>query len=145
MGGCAFINGIKEDITDNFYPCKFSYRGYEWTSVEQAYQGMKFSDKNHIKMIQSETEISIIYFLGNCKYIEKSESWNKDPIKEKLKLMYEISKEKYLQNNHLRKILIESIGDIEFRGDRFWGKKGTKWCNHGGKILERIRDELRDM
>lgn len=142
MGGPAYVNGEEERTFDNFYRCRFSYGGYEWTSVEQAYQAMKFTDKNHIDRIRLEDNIAVIYFLGQVNYITQTDQWIKDSKSEKIRLMYEINKAKFSQNEELKKILLSRDGDIEFRGNRFWGRKGTRSLNWSGQILTRIRDEL---
>ncbi len=144
MGGSPFINGREEETLDNFYFCPFSYGGYNWTSSEQAYQGMKFKDLKHRERILLEREISIIYHLGSDKFVEKTDEWNKNQNEEKRRLMYEINKAKITQNEWIKKLLIDSKGEIEYRGDRFWGKKGKNGLNVGGKIIMKIRDEMRD-
>lgn len=145
MGGSAYINEIPKNTMDNFYPCKFCYNGYTWTSSEQAYQAMKFADKDHIQSILRETNISMIYFLGQVSYVNKTDSWKKNSTEEKLRLMYEINLAKFSQNEDLKRILIESNGEIYFKGDRFWGKKGRKGLNWNGQILMKIRKELIDI
>lgn len=139
MGGSAYLNGKEEKTLDNFHPCIFSYKGYTWNSVEQAYQAMKFKDKSHIEKIRKEIDIAIIYFLGQVDYIERTEEWNINSTNEKIRLMYEINMSKISQNDDIMKSLLSSEGDIEYRGDRFWGKKGKRGCNWGGKILSNIR------
>jgi len=144
MGGYAYVGNQEEKTFDNFYKCEFSYGGYTWNSVEQAYQAMKFSDKNHINIIRSEDNIAMIYFLGNVKYIAHTEEWVTNSTDEKIRLMYEINKAKFSHNSDLKKKLLSNNEEIEFRGNRFWGKKGKTGSNWCGKILSKIRDELRD-
>ncbi|MDD4930864.1 MAG: NADAR family protein [Candidatus Colwellbacteria bacterium] len=142
MGGPAYIDGDEEKSFDNFYVCRFSYGGYEWTSTEHAYQAMKFIDKEHIERIRSETDVAVVYFLGQVEYVTHTDEWIKDHENEKIRLMYEINKAKFSQNDVLKKILLFRVGEIEFRGNRFWGKKGKRGLNWGGRILTRIREEL---
>lgn len=142
MGGPAYIDGEVYDVLDNFYKCKFLYKNYLWSSSEQAYQAMKFLDKDHINRIHQESDIGVIYYLGQDKYAKKTKEWTDDPCKEKLRLMYEINKAKFSQNRDLYNILISSKKEIEYRGDRFWGKKGKNSLNWGGKILMKIRYEF---
>jgi len=65
----------------------------------------------------------------------------------KLKIMYEIIKAYYEQNDRMKQLLIQT-GNKELihygpRIDEFWGqKKDGSGKNHHGKILMKIRDEI---
>ena len=66
----------------------------------------------------------------------------------RLKLMYQITKAYYEQNDRMRERLLQT-GDRYLkhygpRIDEFWGqKKDGEGENHHGKILMRLRDEFR--
>jgi len=66
----------------------------------------------------------------------------------KLKIMYEIIKAYYEQNDKMKQLLIQT-GNKELihygpRIDEFWGqKKDGSGKNHHGKILMKIRDEFK--
>lgn len=144
MGGSAYVDGCEKKALDNFYKCNFIYKNKIWTSSEQAYQAMKFEDENYREIIRNEDENGIIYFLGQNKYIKKTFEWETDTILEKKRLMYEINREKIFQNKDLIDILLSTEQkEIYYIGDRFWGKKGKNSLNWGGRILMKIRDELR--
>jgi len=145
MGGSAFIQNIEYKQFDNFYNCVFELDGYIWNSSEQAYQALKYSDKEHIERIARETDISMIYHLGHSKDHKLSENYDysekilkgSDPFKnKKINLMYRVNFAKYSQNEELKNILLSTRGDIKFYGStKFW----NTW---NGKILERLRNNL---
>ena len=72
------------------------------------------------------------------------EDWNSG----RLKIMYEITKAYYEQNDRMKQLLIQT-GNKELihygpRIDEFWGqKKDGSGKNHHGKILMKIRDEFK--
>ena len=143
MGGSGFSENIEYKEFDNFFRCEFVMEGYNWTSSEQAYQALKYDDKEHIERINRETSIAMIYHLGHSTHYKLSENYGysekifSNPFEnKKIKLMYRVNFEKFSQNKRLRDILLETKGPITFLGSsKFW-----RYWN--GKILEKIRDVL---
>ncbi|MDE7478548.1 MAG: NADAR family protein, partial [Lachnospiraceae bacterium] len=67
--------------------------------------------------------------------------------KVKFDIMYEICKAKFSQNEELREKLI-ATGKVRLEegntwGDKIWGTVNGKGQNNLGKILMRVREELR--
>ena len=141
MGGSGFAENIEYKEFDNFFNCNFIMNGYRWTSSEQAYQALKYEDKDHIERINRETDISLIYQLGQSKHHKLSENYDYsekiyyDPFEnKKIKLMYKVNLEKFSQNKALKDLLLRTKGPITFyKSSKFW-----RYWN--GKILEKIRN-----
>ena len=147
MGGSAFINNIEYKEFDNFYNCQFYIDNLLWNSSEQAYQALKFDDKQHILKINQETDMSMIIHLGHVTYIKYIEGYsnntkeniNNNPFlnNPKISLMYKVNLEKFKQNPHLLEILKKTTGEVIFKNSNsFW----RKW---NGKIIEKIRYDLK--
>ena len=108
MGGSAFINNIEYKEFDNFYNCQFYIDNLLWNSSEQAYQALKFDDKQHILKINQETDMSMIIHLGHVTYIKYIEGYsnntkeniNNNPFlnNQKISLMYKVNLEKSILN-----------------------------------------------
>ena len=143
MGGSVFINGVEYPQFDNCYKINIKYNNMLWNSSEQLYQSLKFSEKNHIFRINSEDDLGVIYMLGQNQKELYTNEYKLNQNETKINNMYISNKEKILQNSNLIRILIETDGDIVIYGNRFWGIKGKKGNNWLGKILHRIRDELK--
>ena len=133
----------------------FSYEEKTYPSVEHAFHAQKLdpSDDRREEYIALFTDIdsppSEAKKNGGKGSFKKRgytirEDWNS----ERLKIMYEITKAYYEQNDRLRERLLQT-GDRYLkhygpRIDDFWGeKKDGSGQNHHGKILMRLRDEFR--
>ena len=119
----------------NFYYCKVTYNGLIYLNSEAAYQSMKVDLKERVDfthMSPSESKIKT--------YGLKLE--NKD------KIMYEIIKAKFIQNKKLKQKLLdtknEEIIEGNSWGSTYWGICNGKGKNKLGKILMKIREELRE-
>jgi len=127
----------------NFWPCAHGIEanGIIYYSTENAYQASKSPIPDIHKKFKKLTP-AMAKSLGSK--IELREDW--DDIK--LDVMYDLNKKKFKDIN-LKKMLL-ATGDrllVEGNnwGDRFWGQDPIgNGRNYLGKILMRIRDELRD-
>ncbi len=129
----------------NFYPCKVRYGLVRWKSAEHAYQAQKTlidDEKNRIRLCKTS---------GDAKKAGYRITLRPDWDAEKLQIMEEIVRAKFIQNANLGNRLL-ATGDAKLTegnwwGDTFWGAmwKEGEWVgkNHLGRILMGIREELR--
>ena len=146
----AMQNSIKEDeitkfrgeyfFLSNFYDTAILFKGQIYQNAESAFQSAK-----------CENKIDRMWFMNLSgkeakrlgKKIELREDW--EEVKEDI--MYRVVYEKFRQNTYLKKKLLKT-GDTEICEENFWGD--TEWgvCNGVGqnklgKILMKVREELR--
>ena len=124
----------------NFYPCAILYNGYLFGSVEAAFQAQK--------VINSRDQVSFTQMSpGQAKKYGKTVELRKDWEDVKLSIMEDIIREKFIYDPDLIKMLLDT-GDKELIegnnwNDTFWGMCRGKGENHLGKILMKLRAELR--
>ena len=126
----------------NFYPCAVTIDGITYSSSEAAFQAQKVTD-DKVKH----------QFIGitpkQAKYLGKHVPLRDDWETVKLDIMYDIVKCKFTQNSYLRDMLLDTgdrnIIEMNNWNDTFWGvsSKTGKGENHLGKILMKIREELK--
>lgn len=133
MGGAAHINGKKYPEFDNFYPCEFEIKGHIWRCAEQYFQSRKSDEPKFQELIKSVRNGREAWEAGQKASL--NESWESM----KVDIMYVANKEKFLQNPHLRDLLVNSEGKIDFFASMpFWNQKNAE-------ILERLRSQLRGL
>lgn len=133
----------KYDFLSNFYLASIIYRGQIWHSTEHLYQGFKATNVHDRERIRNCDTPSKAKHLG--KIIQIRSDWNF--IKEKV--MLQIVKMKFNQNQHLIDLLIKShpaqITEGNVWHDNFWGNCMCPKCEniHGqnklGNILMAVR------
>lgn len=125
----------------NFYPCLIKYEGDIYPSVEHAFQAAKTLDKGkrkdflHIKA-------------GEAKRLGRHvKPLRKDWEKIKVSLMEELIRYKFTKYDYLKEKLLatgeQDLVESNTWGDRFYGKVNGKGENHLGKILMKIRKEIK--
>lgn len=122
----------------NFWPANVVLDEVTYPSVEHAYQAAKTLDKKKraevLKMTPSQS-----------KKFGKSLTIRPDWDAIKLDLMYDLVRQKF-QHQHLKVRLLETSGELQEGntwGDTFWGVCRGQGENHLGKILMRVREELK--
>ena len=124
----------------NMYPCKVNYRGTEYTCAESAFQAQKCTKESEKLMFNNINGF-------DAKKIGRKVSLKSNWEKEKLSIMEEIVRSKFIQNPSLAEKLIGIEGVIQEDnswGDTFWGVYNGRGENHLGKILMKIRYELKN-
>lgn len=123
----------------NFYNADVEYSGFTFKNNEAAFQAAKCPSRitEFVGLNPSEAKR-----LG--RRVELRPDW--EQVKENI--MYEICKAKFTQNKDLGELLVKT-GDAKLVegnnwGDRIWGVYNGIGQNKLGKILMRIRDELRN-
>ena len=126
----------------NFYPSKFVFQGFEWKTVEHAYQAMKRIDENFWKeMAYGDLTAGQAKRIGQK--VELPEHWKES----KVYTMRSIVTQKFQQNPDLMERLDRTKGfeliEGNTWGDTFWGQSPIGvGKNHLGKILMAIRDDI---
>ena len=125
----------------NFWPTIVWYNGEMYGSVEHAYQAAKTLDTADRAWIRSLSSPWAAKRAGRSVVLRKD--WETY----RLAIMYELVRHKFEDDDGLRAKLL-ATGDAELVegnhwGDTFWGVCGGKGRNELGKILMRVRGELR--
>ena len=131
----------KYDFLSNFAHCLFEHEGIIYPSVEHAFQAAKCihqSDKLQIAFIKTPAAAK-----QYGSKVEIRQDWEQV----KLDIMYKLLLIKFSIPAFKKKLL--ATGDIELIegntwGDRYWGVCRGQGENHLGKLLMRIRKEIRD-
>lgn len=135
----------------NFYPCLIKYQGLEYKSVETFYVAMKvdsdqFINGRYYTSGDFREMISKLDNPGLAKKIGRLVKLRKDWDSKKLEYMNWAVREKF-KDESLKEMLLltgdQEIIEENYWGDTFWGVCRGKGQNHLGKILMKVRDELR--
>jgi hypothetical protein len=127
----------------NFAPYPIDLDGKRWPTIEHFYQAQKFTDPELCKAIRKAEKPPIAKSLADKNKAAIRPDW--DAIKDEV--MYRAVRRKFELHAELRTLLL-STGDEEIienaPTDYYWGegRDGTG-LNKLGKILERVRNELR--
>ncbi|WP_206459360.1 NADAR family protein [Anaerovorax sp. IOR16] len=124
----------------NFYSAFVEYEGIVYLNNESAFQSAKVTDYN-TRLKFANLDPSSAKRKG--RHIQLRHGW--DDIK--FDIMHEICKAKFTQNLALKSKLLatenEYLEEGNTWGDRIWGTVNGKGQNNLGKILMRIREELK--
>lgn len=125
----------------NFYPCTVEYEGIMYPSSEHAYQAAKSLD------VDIRQQMSKILYPGAAKKLGSKLKLRPFWSDIKLKVMEDIVRAKFTQNVDCKIRLLrtgdEELVDHNDWGDDFFGVFEGEGENHLGKILMKIRQELR--
>jgi len=138
------ISGFRGEyfLYSNFYLRNVIYAGIRFLCNESAFQAMKCEDYEQREKFSNLDPSHAKRKGGRHGDIRLRSDW--EQVKDQI--MYEIVKEKFLQNKDLKKKL-EETGDAYLEeennwGDDYWGTVNGKGKNKLGKILMRVREEL---
>lgn len=140
MGLIDRFNG-QYDFLSNFYPCKVTVDDLTFNSVEAAFQALKSTDvdvrRQFVDLSPSEAKR-----LG--RRIDLRDDW--DDVK--VDVMEALLRQKFSDKNPELKEKLLSTGDDDlvegnWWNDRFWGVCRGVGENNLGKLLMKIREELR--
>jgi ribA/ribD-fused uncharacterized protein len=124
----------------NFHICDIDYDGHKFTSTEAAYMSAKTLDK---KIKEQFQHLSPKEARKRGRGIELRPDW--DIIR--IQVMYDVNKIKF-QDLELRQKLLDTgdkfIEETNWWKDQFWGVYNGVGENNLGKILMRIREELKN-
>ena len=138
------------DFLSNFYICSVKFNGITYAHSEGAFQAQKTLSKNERIKVSQMTPGQSKRYCGRRGHITLREDW--EQVKDNI--MYEIVKEKFLQNKGLKDKLLATGDTVLIEGttwhDNYWGNCTCDKCsniegkNTLGKILMKVRSELRN-
>jgi ribA/ribD-fused uncharacterized protein len=131
----------ENEFLSNFYEQEFSWTGLTWKTSEHAFQASKAIYLADFAMIKSAKTPAEAKRLGG--QVRMVAGWDD----KRIDVMYQVCKAKFMVPELREKLL--ATGDHELiegnnHNDKFWGKVGNIGKNNLGKVLMRIRKELRD-
>jgi len=126
----------------NFYSSPLQLEGIIYPTIEHAFQAMKTKDKN------KRIEISKLQTPGEAKRAGRKVKLREDWEKIKLEVMEFLVRLKFKNYIDLKNELLATDNAELIEGnwwnDRFWGICKGRGENNLGKILMKVRDELRE-
>lgn len=129
----------KYRFLSNFWSCFIRWDGIRFPSVENAYQAAKCALPSDAWKF-TEIKASEAKRLGRI--VKMRSTWND----ERLDVMYALVKQKF-EEPSLKALLLatgnEEIEEGNWWGDTFWGTVNGIGENHLGKILMRVRGDVR--
>ena len=124
----------------NFYPAPLVWEGKYWPTAEHAYQAAKCRRSDQAWRIQEAPSPGAAKKMG--RNVELRADW--EEVKESV--MLSIVRAKF-ENAYLRRLLLATgraeLIEGNYWGDRFWGVCRGQGENRLGKILMRVRGEIR--
>lgn len=134
-----FIN--ETYFLSNFYEAEVRYNHITYPHNESAFQAQKTHDEKVRKIFKKLTP-NEAKRLGKTIYLRQD--WNK--VKDNI--MYEICLAKFQQNPELKQKLLETGNKELIEGnmwhDKYWGIYKNQGKNKLGKILMKVREEIRE-
>lgn len=125
----------------NFFETPVTWEGITYQNNEAAFQSAKVLDKS-VREKFSALDPSSAKRKGRS--VQLRHDWEKV----KYDIMYEICLAKFSQNKELKTKLLETEDQYLEEGntwsDKIWGTVNGKGQNHLGKILMRVREELKN-
>jgi hypothetical protein len=124
----------------NFWPASVQLQGLWFPTVEHAYQAAKTLD------IREREAISYLSTPGEAKRAGRYLLIRTDWEEVRLTIMESLIRQKFRSPSLRQKLLETGNAKLEEGnrwGDRFWGIYNRQGENHLGKILMKIRDEIR--
>jgi ribA/ribD-fused uncharacterized protein len=124
----------------NFWPCRVKWGTEYYRSVEHAYQAAKTSSP------LEQVKVRDCVTAGDAKRMGRKVTVRDDWDLDKLAVMLDLVRQKF-QDPMLQRQLL-STGDTEliegnYWHDTFWGVCNGRGENHLGKILMKVRSEIR--
>jgi ribA/ribD-fused uncharacterized protein len=125
----------------NFWPAEIEFEGLKYPTVEHAYQSAKTLDVNERRRIAALPTPAEAKAAGRA--LKLRDDWERV----KFDVMEQCVRQKFTRHADLRQQLLDT-GDAALEegntwGDRVWGVYQGQGENRLGKILMKVRDELR--
>lgn len=142
IGEGSVINGFQGPFRflSNFYRVQVEMDGFLYPSVEHAYQAAKTLD------VGSRTTIQLATKPGDAKRLGRRVKLRDDWESIKLDVMLGLLRDKFTYPV-LRSWLLDTGESVLIEdnnwGDRFWGSVDGEGDNHLGRLLMRVREEIR--
>ncbi len=140
FGSIESFSGANRFLS-NFWPCEVEFEGMIFRSVEAGYVASKTLDLEIRKQVQ-QLDTS-----GKCKAFGKTIILRPDWKDVKLKVMEHLLRQKFKKGSELGDKLVETFPKILIEGntwnDTFWGICNNEGKNHLGKLLMKIRKDIK--
>lgn len=139
----AHINSFTDEyrFLSNFYMTPVVYDGSFYPSSEHAYQAAKTLD-----LVQRE-QVQNVSTAGQSKRLGRKVTMRPDWDKVKLEIMFQIVLNKFINNDKIRKELLNTgysiLEEGNTRGDTYWGVCNGEGKNFLGQILMEVRAIIR--
>lgn len=138
------INGFQGEyrFLSNFYPCRITFYGLTFTSVEAAFQAAKCADPQQRRMF---CDLSA----ADAKRLGRSVALRQDWEQRKPTIMYNLLVHKFYENPELLGKLLATgpalLVESNTWHDNLWGNCTCKRCSHieGKNMLGRLLMEIR--
>lgn len=129
------------EFLSNFWPVAIRFEGQTYPTVEHAFQAAKTDDEEERARIRGARDP------GKAKRLGRAVRLRRDWEKVKLGIMESLLREKFTAHPDLRELLLATgerrLVEGNTWGDAFWGVCRGRGKNHLGKLLMRVRDDLR--
>jgi ribA/ribD-fused uncharacterized protein len=132
------FNGIYRWLS-NFWPCDVILEGVIYPSVENAYQAAKTNNLAERAVFETCSAVEAKWY---GRRLTMRPDWNEI----KLEMMTALCRQKFQQEPFKSKLLATQdwiIREGNWWGDTYWGICRGEGQNHLGKIIMRLRTELR--
>ncbi len=130
----------KYSFLSNFYPCFVEFEGIRYPSVEHPFQAAKTFDNDQ------RFAFCIVSTASDAKKLGRKLKLRNDWEAVKEDVMYECLKSKF-SNENLKEMLLQTgdayIEEGNNHGDRIWGTVNGQGQNKLGKLLMKIREEIK--
>ena len=123
----------------NYFEAKFEFKGIKYRNVINAFVAQFFENETQQRVIAGSIPSRAQTLLKSAPLKMTEE--------EQLALMHDIIMEKVKAHKEIKELLLNSEGEIINNvswDDTFWGVMNGEGKNHTGKILESIREELKE-
>jgi hypothetical protein len=136
-----WFDGTYHDFLSNFHPGSVLLDGFEYPTVEHAYQAAKCADSS------DRTPFKLARSPGLAKRMGQSVKLRGDWEGVKTEVMHGLVRQKFTRHPHLTRMLM-ATGDAHLEegnnwNDRVWGTVDGVGENRLGVILMRVRHEIR--
>lgn len=127
----------------NFWAAPIVYEDIVYPATENAYQAAKFLDENYKRRIASVGPAEAKRMGTSRTSRHPDHVWHQMS----LKVMYNVNLLKYTTHLDLQELLLDTYPQVlqegNTWGDTFWGVCKGKGENHLGKILMKVRHDIR--
>ncbi len=131
----------KYRFLSNFFPSVVSLDGFPFPTVEHAYQAAKTKDMGERAVIRLQSSPAKAKKLGSK--LTLIPGWDLY----KLGIMERLVRDKFFNHKELATLLIatgeEELVEGNWWGDKYWGVCNGEGENHLGKILMKVRNEVK--
>lgn len=145
------ISGFKGEyrFLSNFWQCVVLLDGVAYRSVEHAYQASKTLDEEWRTFVRKAGKPGTAKKRGRTSSLIRRGLLRRNWDRKKRKIMHQLVLDKFTRHEGLRNKLLDTgsalLVEANYWGDSYWGVCDGEGSNHLGKILMRVRHEVRQI